>query len=111
MKKLIEELGRVQALDAPAERDLTVQKLADDGLRTIMAVTLKNGAIIARHKAADPITVLCIGGSGEFSAGPEMSETVALLPGSLISLDGNIDHEVKALPELQIVVTKYKNAS
>jgi len=105
--QFITELGRV----APAntlEKDLSVQKLVDDEIRTVLAISFRNEAVLSKHKAAEPITVLCLSGRAEFRAGEGFSDKAELLPGTLIALDANIEHEVTAMPDAQIVVTKFK---
>ena len=107
---IIKLLGRVEHTASESSNDRIVQKLVDDEVKTILAITLKNGAILSKHKASEPITVLCFSGKGEFRAGDGMSESESLEPGTLIAVDANIEHEVRALPNTQIIVTKFKNS-
>ncbi len=107
----IKLLGRVEPLASETNSDRIVQKLVDDETKTVLAITLKNGAILSKHKADEPITVLCFSGKGEFRAGDTMSESEMLESGTLIAVDANIEHEVRALPNTQIIVTKFKNSN
>ncbi len=103
------ELGCVTPLAGIEEgKDLSVQKLVDDDIRTILSISLKNGAILSKHKATEPITVLCFRGKATFRAGEGLSETSELVEGTLIALEPNIEHEVTAHPDAQILVTKFK---
>jgi len=107
----ITEFGRVMSIgDVEDGKDLFVQKLVDDQIRTVLAISLKNGAILAKHKAAEPITVLCFRGKATFRAGEGLSEVAEMVEGTLIAVDANIEHEVRALPNTQIIVTKFKNS-
>jgi quercetin dioxygenase-like cupin family protein len=74
----------------------------------IVAVKMWDGAVLKRHHADVPITVLCVSGSGIFKAGSDLEEQRLLEPGVLLSLPASIEHEVAPTPELVIVVTKYK---
>ncbi len=104
----IKHLGRIALIEA-AEKDLHVQKLVDDQVRTVLVISLKNGAVLSKHKAAEPITVLCFRGKATFRASESLSEVAELVEGTLIAVDPNIEHEVTAEPDAQILVTKYKN--
>jgi quercetin dioxygenase-like cupin family protein len=103
------DLGRVGSSND--DKDLSVTKLADDDNCAVIAISLKNGGVLAKHRAAEPITVLCFSGKAEFRAGPELRESAELTQGSLISLEAGIEHSVTALPEAIIIVTKFKNSN
>jgi len=104
------DLGRVGISETDNDRDLSVQKLADDETCAVIAISLKNGGVLAKHRAAEPITVLCFSGKAEFRAGPELQESAELTQGNLISVAPGIEHSVTALPEARIIVTKFKNS-
>ncbi len=76
--------------------------------RRMVEVKLTNGAVLSRHKSNEPITVLCLSGSGTFRAGSDLEESQKLSPGTLITLEGGIDHDVTAEPAVRILVTKFK---
>lgn len=98
------ELGNVNG----SEKSKDVKEIFNGDRRRMVEVTLRNGDKLAKHKAAEPITVLCLGGSGRFLAGSELEETQMLRPGTLITLESNVEHEVIAEPSLHILVTKFK---
>ena len=73
----------------------------------VFEIKLSNEARLAKHSAASPITVLCLGGQGVFRAGDELAEEQPLRPGTLIALDADVAHEVCAEPSLHLLVTKF----
>jgi quercetin dioxygenase-like cupin family protein len=103
---LIAELGTHQA--AADLKDKSVEQLFDGAFRRIVAVRLRNNAILSRHKADVPITVYCISGSGKFNAGEDLEDSQELRPGTLITLEADVEHEVIADPEIHILVSKFQ---
>ena len=77
--------------------------------RSIVEVKLTGGAVLSKHHAPGPITVLCLSGSGTFRAGSDLEDSQKLVPGTLITLDPNVEHDVTAEPAVHILVTKFKN--
>ena len=104
-------------IELVAEMDLsrpsfgTVPKLTPlyDGVgRRMVVVELVNGDVLSKHKANEPISVLCIAGTGVFRAGEDLEDSQALAPGTLITLDAGIPHEVTADDWLRLLLTKFK---
>jgi quercetin dioxygenase-like cupin family protein len=93
-----------------SEKDKTVTKLLDDEHCSIIAVELRNGERLSRHKAAEPISVLCLSGTGILTAGTDLEDRLKLATGTLLTLQGGVEHEVTAAPALRVLVTKYKEA-
>ena len=91
-----------------SDKDKEVDQLFDGAFRKLVAVRLQNGAILSRHKANEPITVLCLSGSGVFLAGKDLEESQPLRAGTLITLEAGVEHEVVAEPDLHILVTRFK---
>ena len=91
----------------PADLSLTMTEILENDDCRILAVRMWDGAVLKRHHANFPITVLCVSGSGVFKAGRDLEEQRLLEPGVLISLPASIEHEVAPTPELMILVTKY----
>ena len=89
-------------------KDREVTKIYDGTQRQIIEVILRNCEILPKHKAREPITVLCLAGKGRFLSGENLEEQIELSAGDLLTLDGGIEHEVIAEPELKILVTKFK---
>ncbi|MEO6656349.1 MAG: hypothetical protein ABIO36_09740, partial [Pyrinomonadaceae bacterium] len=90
-------------------RDKQVNELLKGAFRRIVEVRLKNGAVLSRHKADVPITVVCLSGSGIFTAGKDLEDSQELRAGTLITLEAGIEHEVTAAPSLHIIVTQFMN--
>ncbi len=93
---------------SPGDTDKEVEKIFDGSRRQILTVTLRNGAVLSKHKAQEPITVLCLAGNGKFFAGANLEEETGLSAGVLLTLEAGIEHEAVAAPELKILVTKFK---
>jgi len=93
--------------NAGPEKDKQVDQLFQGAFRRIVEVRLQNGAVLSRHKADVPITVLCLSGSGTFTAGADLEDSQELRAGTLITLEAGIEHEVTAAPALHIIVTKF----
>lgn len=99
------EFGRVPA----GEKNKEVTEIYNGARRRVVEVRLRDGAILAKHKAFEPITVLCLAGSGKFLAGKNLEEEQKLVAGTFLTLEAEVEHEVVAEPEICILVTKYKN--
>ncbi|HEX3100865.1 MAG TPA: hypothetical protein VHQ01_03680 [Pyrinomonadaceae bacterium] len=97
-------------VDDPGEmsKDIEVNEIFNGDHRRLVEVRLRNGAVLSRHKAAEPITVQCLSGSGVFTAGPDLDDKQDLRPGILLTLEAEVEHEVTADPELHILVSKFK---
>ena len=88
-------------------KDIESHVLFDGAQRKIMQITLRRNAIMKAHKAAEPITIQCIAGAGELIE-VSTDETFKLSPGVLITVESEIVHEVRALPDVSILLTKFK---
>ena len=102
LKKI--ELGKI----SKSEKNKDVTKIFDGERRQIIEVNLRRGEVLSKHKAQEPITVFCLAGNGRFLAGENLKEEIKLSAGVLLTLEGGIEHEVIAEPELKILVTKFK---
>ncbi|MEP7077016.1 MAG: hypothetical protein ABI878_14515 [Acidobacteriota bacterium] len=87
---------------------LEVNELFDGPFRTIIEVRLRDSAVLKKHKADVPITILCLAGSGKFLAGRDLEDSQDLVAGTLITLDAGVQHEARAESELHPIVTKFK---
>ncbi len=90
-----------------AGKDIESHVLFDGAQRKIMQITLRRNQIMKAHKAAEPITIQCVAGRGEL-LDVSNNETHELLPGVLITVEPEIIHEVRALPEVSILLSKFK---
>lgn len=85
-----------------------LNELFNGSMRRIVEVKLFNNDILSKHKAKEPITVFCLSGKGIFRAGKDLEDVQDLQTGTLITLEAEIEHEVSAVPELHLLVTKFK---
>ena len=92
-----------------SDKDKEVNPLFDGAFRKLVEVRLQNGAVLSRHKANEPITVFCLSRDGGFRAGKDLEDSQTLRPGTLITLEAGVEHEVVADPALHILVTKFKD--
>ena len=91
-------------------KDTEVNLLFDGARRKIMQITLRRNAILKAHQAAEPITVQCVAGAGDF-LDVRRNEIYKLTAGVLITVEPEVVHEVRALPEDSILLTKFKEDS
>ncbi len=98
------ELGRVPE----GEKNKELTEIFNGARRRVVEVRLRNGETLAKHKAFEPITVLCVGGNGKFLAGKDLEEEQKLTAGTFLTLEAEVEHEVVAEPEICILVTKFK---
>lgn len=98
-------------VDDPGEmsKDIEVKEIFNGDHRRLVEVRLRNGAVLSRHKAAEPITVQCLSGSGVFTAGADLEDMQNLQAGTLLTLEAGVEHEVTARLDLHLLVTKFKN--
>lgn len=90
-----------------AGKDIESHVLFDGAQRKIMQITLRRNAIMKAHKAAEPITIQCVAGEGEL-LDVSSNEIHELSPGVLITVEPEVIHEVRALPEVSILLNKFK---
>ena len=76
-------------------------------LKKIMQITLRQNAIMKAYQAAEPITIQCVTGAGDL-LDVTKEETYKLSPSVLITVEAEVVHEVRALPELSILLSKFK---
>lgn len=98
-------LGEIAETAKPKE----AKEIFNGSRRRLIEVKLRDGEVLSKHQAAEPITVLCLAGQGVFRAGADLSDEQILSPGTLITLEGGIEHEVVAQPAIDLLVTKFKD--
>jgi quercetin dioxygenase-like cupin family protein len=94
-------------IEIEAGKDIESHVLFDGRQRKIMQITLRRNAIMKAHKAAEPITIQCVAGAGKL-LDVSSNETHELSPGALITVEPEVVHEVRALPEVSILLSKFK---
>ncbi len=87
-------------------KDRQVEPLFESVRRKLIQITLRNGAILAKHSAPIPITIQAVAGSGELYIG-EAREVVELVPGTLVTIEPGIVHEIQAQPAVSILLTMF----
>lgn len=73
--------------------------------RTLVQITLRNGATLAAHKAAVPITIHCVAGSGTLTVADQ--GPVVLTPGVLVTVEPGVVHEIVAAPAVSVLLTQF----
>ena len=89
-------------------KDTEVNLLFDGTRRKIMQITLRRNAVLKAHRVAEPITVQCVAGAGEI-LDVSKNEIYKLSPGVLITVESEVVHEVRALPEVSILLIRFKS--
>ena len=51
-----------------SEKSKEVKEIFSGTRRHLIEITLRNNAILTRHKAVEPITILCLAGNGTLRA-------------------------------------------
>jgi quercetin dioxygenase-like cupin family protein len=74
--------------------------------RTLVQITLRNGATLAAHKAPVPITIHWVAGSGTLTL-PGQGPAVPLKPGVLVTIEPGVVHEIVASPSVSILLTQF----
>ncbi len=87
-------------------KEKQIEQLFAGPRRKLVQITLRNNAVLGAHKAAVPITILCVAGRGTLTAG-EARQTVELTPGVLVTLESNLEHAIEAQPEVSILLTQF----
>ncbi len=76
--------------------------------RKIAQLTLRNGKHLESHSVEEPILIQCIAGNGEVLIQNEAAEeTIKLLPGKIITIEGGVMHDVIAKPEISILLLRF----
>ncbi len=90
-------------------KDKEVREIYNGVRRRMVEVKLRENAVLTKHQASEPISVLCLAGKGIFTAGANLEDKLDLSAGVLLTLEGGIPHEVTAEPEIHLLVTKFKD--
>jgi len=88
-------------------KDTEVTLLFDGARRKIMQIILRRNHVLKAHQAAEPITIQCIAGAGDLFD-VSKNEIYKLSPGVLITVEAKVVHEVRALPEVSILLIRFK---
>ena len=80
--------------DAPYRCDKEVNQIFQGPRRQLLEIKLQNGAVLTRHRAHEPITVLCLAGRGRFFAGEELEDIQEMRPGTLSIMPAGLDEQL-----------------
>lgn len=86
--------------------DKQIEPLFSGPGRKLVAITLRNNAILESHKAAVPVSIHCVAGSGALALEGTEGE-VDLVPGVLVTLEANRIHAVRARGAVSLLLTQF----
>lgn len=91
-------------------KDKEIKLLFEGARRKIVQLTLRNEMNLKWHSVSEPITIQCIAGEGEMLIKSEdQTDTLKLLPGTFITLDPLIDHDIIGKPSVSILLIRFLN--
>ncbi len=91
----------------PSEKPKEAKEIFSGARRRLLEITLRDNAVLAKHRSVEPITILCLAGHGTLRAGHDLEDEAKLEAGTLLTLAAAVEHEVVAEPELRLLVTKF----
>ncbi|MGE0684450.1 MAG: hypothetical protein AB7P69_26540 [Candidatus Binatia bacterium] len=89
-------------------KEREVETIFADPWRKLVLIRLRSGALLADHTAKFPITIHAVLGQGILNVA---GENYTLLPGTIVPVEAHVVHNVKANPELAILVTFFRQAN
>jgi quercetin dioxygenase-like cupin family protein len=88
-------------------KDKEVNMLFKGEGRKIVQLTLRNEMRLEQHSVKEPFILQCIAGKGELIIGDgETAETVELLPGTFVTVEANVMHDVVSQPAISIILIR-----
>jgi quercetin dioxygenase-like cupin family protein len=88
-------------------KDKEVIMLFEGERRKIAQLTLRNSMRLESHSVKEPFILQCIAGKGELIIGEgETAESIELLPGTHITVEANVLHDVVSQPAISILLIK-----
>jgi quercetin dioxygenase-like cupin family protein len=94
-----------KAIEPGRERE--VETLFADSWRKLVLIRLRSGALLADHTAKFPITIHAVLGKGTLNVAGQI---YPLAPGTIVPVEAHVIHNVRASPELAILVTFFRQA-
>ena len=89
-------------------KDKEVKVLFEGERRKIAQLTLRNGKKLESHSVEEPITIQCVAGNGEVIINDDdKTEPIELKPGTFITIESNVLHDVIAKPFVSIVLIRF----
>ena len=88
-----------------SDDSVVITPMLDSDFGKEIRIAFKEGQIMKEHKTKFPIAVMTLRGSVEFGVG---EETFTLNEGDVITLEGNVMHELKATKESVVRLSLHK---
>jgi quercetin dioxygenase-like cupin family protein len=88
-----------------SDEHVVINPLIDNDFTKEIRIAFKEGQVMKEHKTKFPITVMTVIGSIDFTVGEKI---VTLNKGDVISLDGNVMHELKASEKSVVRLSLHK---
>ncbi len=89
-------------------KEKEVNLLFEGERRKIVQLTLRNGKNLEGHSAKEHIVIQCVAGEGELIIkNDEESSTIKLLPGTFVTVEANVVHDVVGKPSVSIVLIRF----
>ena len=88
-----------------SDKSVVITPMLDSNFGKEIRIAFKEGQVMKEHKTKFPITLMTLRGSIEFGVGEEM---FVLNEGDVISLEGNVMHELKATAESVVRLSLHK---
>ena len=88
-------------------KDKEVKMLFKGERRKIVLLTLRNDMQLDQHSVKEPFILQCIAGKGELIIDDgETAESIELLPGTLVTVEANVLHDVVSQPAISILLIR-----
>ena len=88
-----------------SDKSVVITPMLDSDFGKEIRIAFKEGQVMKEHKTKFPISVMTLRGSIEFGVG---GKTFTLNEGDVITLEGNVMHELKALDESVVRLSLHK---
>jgi len=88
-----------------SDESVVITPMLDSDFGKEIRIAFKEGQVMKEHKTKFPISVMTLRGSIEFGVG---EKTFILNEGDVITLEGNVMHELKALDESVVRLSLHK---
>ena len=89
-----------------SDTSVVITSLLESDFGKEIRIAFQKGQVMKEHKTKFPITVMTLKGSISFNI---EQQTVILSAGDVISVKGNVLHELKALEESVVRLSLHKN--
>ncbi|CAA6816494.1 MAG: Unknown protein [uncultured Sulfurovum sp.] len=91
-----------------SDEQVLISPLIDNAFTKEIRIAFKEGQIMKEHKTKFPISVMTVIGSIEFTVGEKV---VTLNQGDVVSLEGNVMHELVATEKSVVRLSLHKGDS